>query len=115
MSEQVRMNLQALPRGAIAGSLETYVTDVLGAEQITVSLPAANDVDATWQTYRDVLLTALDVPGESPAGAAPLAPYSPEHDEEAAIAEWERNGVPQKGYFELPPLPGEEQPRNAQK
>lgn len=115
MTSHVRLNIQPLPSGAIAGSLETYVTDVLRAEQITVSLPAGQDVESTWQTYRDVLLTALDVAGQSPADAVPLAPYSPEDDEDAAIAEWERNGVPQQGYFELPPLPEEEQTRNALK
>jgi hypothetical protein len=107
---------------AIPGSLESYVTDVVGFEHITVSLPAQSDADAAWSKYRTALLTAVGVEAEQWDGpsfgqkkAKPRTgstePSRPgEHSDPAtepiATFDGEEGPVPSKGYFEVPPPPG---------
>jgi protein MpaA len=113
------LRLQQLPPGAIPGSLESYVTDVLATEQITIAVPAATDADAAWQEYGDVLLTAVGATGPSHRNEQAPAPPVAENQRSTARdlaanknrettggePETEDIPVPAKGYFELPPPP----------
>lgn len=114
--------VQELPPDAIPGSLESYVTDVLGFEQITISLPAQHDAETAWRRYRGALLAAVGIESarrEGPSfgerrGAPPArnepsrpGPQRREPSGAAAVAgsDGEDQPVPSKGYFEVPPPP----------
>jgi hypothetical protein len=107
---------------AIPGSLESYVTDVVGFEHITVSLPAQSDADAAWTKHRAALLTAVGVEAgqwEGPSFGQKKAkprtgstePSRPGEQRDTATEpiatfDGEDRPVPSQGYFEVPPPPG---------
>ncbi len=109
------LRLGELPPGAIAGSLESYATDVLSVELITIAVPAGSDADAIWRRYGDVLLRAAGATIQNSASDHPLrnrqkhGPWVAAGDdrETSVFSESTTQGVPQTGYFELPPPPGE--------